>query len=152
MQTYLKPYAALMRLVKPSFVLEWGPGQNSQIALDAGAAVVAIEHDRQWVPHSDNKNFTCIVPSVDGRRYVDTWGTQDANVAFIDGRRRAECLELCCHELPDSVIVCLHDAQRMRYHDALGKFENVRFLNQGFAIASNDAKVILIADQIRMEA
>jgi hypothetical protein len=151
MRSYAGHYGELLRHIRPETVVEWGPGPNTQIALDAGAHVLSIESERNWIPRGSHSRWTCALTPVDGEWYVRLHGAFDADVAFIDGRRRGECLDVCRIFLRPNAIVCLHDAQRKRYHHHLRAFGQVEFLSSGFAMASNEGDVKHIAERIREE-
>ena len=144
MHSYVPYYKAVLEILKPNNVMEWGPGLNTQMALDVGASVTSVEHDKEWIPSSGHPRFACIWVPEDHESYTKLWSPAD--LYFVDGRRREECLEVICHK--SSGIVCLHDAQRKRYQDSLNKFKYVRHLIFGFAIASHCDKVVDIADKI----
>ena len=147
MHTYAPYYKAVLDILKPKTVMEWGPGPNTQMALDTGASVTSVEHDRDWLPKGGHPKFACIWIPEDHKDYARLWSP--AELYFVDGRRREECLQGIRHN--SSGIVCLHDAQRRRYQDVLNKFKYVRHLIFGFAIASHSDKVVDIADRIGKE-
>lgn len=152
MQSYFDHYKTLLKILRPERVIEWGPGPNTQAALDAGAEVLSIEHDRAWMPKGSHPRWACVIAPLDSEWYVDLYGAFNADLAFVDGRRRQECVEMCVNVLRDDAIVCLHDAQRYRYHGALGVYDYVEFLSNGFAVASNDKRLEQLAAQVREEA
>lgn len=142
MHTFEGDYAAVLAALRPRKVFEWGPGWSTRMALAAGAVVVAVEHDRRWVPQiaAPRGQFRCRLAALYSPEYVTV--DADADVYFIDGRRRAECVNAVHTHAKPSAVVCLHDAQRERYHRALQGWEYVRFLSRGFAVASHFEGVV----------
>jgi len=139
MQSYVDVYADLIRTLRPQLVLEWGPGRNTIMALQSGARVVSIESEKRWIPDGANQRWTCILAQERSPDYLRLWGCDDADIFFVDGRRRSECLAALHLMCKPSAVVCLHDAQRIRYQKALGLFDFVEFRHRGFAVASKIA-------------
>lgn len=152
--SYIEAYARVLRIVRPYLVMEWGPGQNSRLAVEAGARVCAIESNAKYVPEDlPPSKFSCRVTPVNSDDYIRVSPYAHADLFFIDGRRRADCVHAVRASCLDRAVLCLHDAQRKRYHEALKTFEHVRFLERGFAIASRTlAYVDAIAAQEREPA
>ncbi len=67
------------------------------------------------------------------------FGCANSDLFFVDSRRRAQCLRAIysLRRQNPELVVCLHDAQRSRYHQALALFEYVQFFSRGFATATN---------------
>src|SRR5262249_49947120 len=108
-------YRRLLTIARPRKVLEWGPGLNTRLALEAGAEVVSRESDANW----------------GGPEWTDLGPDRDAELFFVNSRRRSDCLAaVLAQGSPDS-LVCLHDAQRRRYHPALARFGHVFFATPG---------------------
>ena len=152
MHTYAPYYQALLNIIKPAKVHEWGPGPNTQMALDSGAWVTAVESDREWLPKGTHERFSCIWIPTSHPLYTSTWQTTDTaqtELFFVDGRRRGECLNAI--PFNSTAIACLHDAQRLRYQEPMSRFPFVIHLIFGFAIMSFDEGVNRIAEQIRKE-
>jgi hypothetical protein len=151
MQTYAPFYAALVRLFRPETVFEWGPGLNTAMALDAGARVTAIESSRDWIPKGTHGKFACIWVPENDPRYISTWGESKADLFFVDGRKRADCIRTVYDECKEGAILCLHDAQRKRYFWALNRFDYVHFLDRGFAVASKSNELNRIVKLVKEE-
>ena len=136
--SFAGPYMHVLHSGRPKTIYEWGPGFSTGIALGFGCSVFAIEHHPKYVPTiPNNDTFKCTRVQLLDDAYVTPW--EAADLYFVDGRRRAACvvrtLQRCAeNELP--AVLCLHDAQRARYQEALRKWPHVRFLSRGFAVAS----------------
>ena len=138
LHSFERAYRVLLETVNPEKVVEWGPGLSTQLALAANANVSSFEFSEQWLPQfADPKLQINLVP-VESSRWLKIDG--DADVYFIDSRRRADCLDAVFHSAKPTAVVCLHDAQRRRYHAALSQFPFVWFPEPGFAIASRSSK------------
>jgi hypothetical protein len=135
-------YRQLLTLLAPGKVLEWGPGPNTRLALAAGATVVTREFDRRWVPADHPPGLR--VELVDWRAsgWTALGADRDADVFFIDSRRRSDCLAAVFDQASPHALACLHDAQRRRYHSALSRFGHVYFPDPGFAIASRSPALL----------
>jgi len=127
--SFSRVYAALLdRLCPPPgqswSVFEWGPGLSTDLAISAGAAVVSVEHDRQWLhPHAPGLLQLYVSPG--SARYARLACDRKHDVYFVDGRRRVACLlaaKISIGRGGDGVAV-LHDAQRPRYLEGLELFE-----------------------------
>lgn len=135
--SYADHYAEIIRTYKPGIILEWGPGKNTEIALESGARVFSIEHEEAYARrYSKHDNYQCFIEEVKSDEYISLHNI-NADLYFVDGRRRSECLRSIFEKATGDYVVCLHDAQRSRYRDAIGLFKNVKFLNGGFAMMEN---------------
>ena len=150
--SYVPYYEKIINLIKPVNVFEWGPGKNTDIALQTESLkkIVSVEQDKRWIPTISDSRSCIIYCSQDSDFYVkgfeNYWVENKFDLFFIDSRKRSECLETVYnysleHNL--STIVCLHDAQRERYRKALSKFRYVYFLHKGFAVATLCEKTFL---------
>jgi len=130
--------------VKPRVVLEWGPGMNTYLALAVGAVVHSVEHNPIWIPHLHSSSFIVhAIPLEDVEKYVmPLEDLSPVDVYFIDSGHRERCLLETSKHCRKDAIICLHDAQRERYHPYLRLFDYVKFLNRGFAVASFDERVL----------
>lgn len=140
MRSYVACYQTVLDYVRPKLVYEWGPGENSRMAVEAGAQVIAVEQDIRFVPRDLGHRFRALVVDVTAPSYPIPL-VRDADVYFIDSRRRAECTSAIWRECvreghAPNTVVALHDAQRSRYHEALRLFPYVNFLDRGFCVAS----------------
>ena len=142
LHSYKDCYRQLLTIARPRKVLEWGPGLNTRLALQAGAEVVSREFDPKWVPDCHHPKHT--VELVDWKRsaWTDLEHDRDAELFFIDSRRRSDCLEAVLTRASPDSLACLHDAQRRRYHPTLARFQHVLFAMRGFAIASRSQRLL----------
>jgi hypothetical protein len=137
------PYQAVLEAITPKLVYEWGPGRNSDMALRHGAKVFAVEQNIKFVPPNIRRNLRVCLCNVSSDEYPKPL-LLDADIYFVDSRRRAECITAVFESCVESAVVALHDAQRERYHDALRLFPHVKFLRHGFCIASRDERILEI--------
>jgi len=137
MHSFEDPYAEVLELVHPRVVFEWGPGLNTTMALKTGATVCSMEHQARFMPRGiKTERFVPRLARADSAEYVQIVPYCHADVFFVDGRRRADCIRAARTVCTDRAVLCLHDAQRERYHEALRAFPNVLFMTRGFAVAS----------------
>jgi hypothetical protein len=129
--SYIESYKKILNEVKPKRVWEWGPGPNTSMALAIGAQVVSVEHQKRYAIPTIG-NLISLVVGLDSKEYTSV---MPVDLYFVDGRRRADCLTAIARI--SGAVVCLHDAQRVRYHDALRLFPDVIFMTKGFAVARN---------------
>lgn len=141
--SFHQSFEHVLQAVKPKRVFEWGPGLNTSLAIDSGAYVTTVDSMFRWVPRGlpDGMLSVHVVP-VKSAWYVKLYGESNADLFFVDGRRRSECLRLVRAACREDAVVCLHDAQRERYHEALRLFENVVFIERGLALASKSDAVL----------
>jgi hypothetical protein len=142
LHSYRDCYRQLLTITRPRKVLEWGPGLNTRLALQAGAEVVSREFDPKWVPDCQHPRHAVELVDWEGSRWPDPGSDRDADLFFIDSRRRSDCLDAVRVAAPPDSLVCLHDAQRRRYHAALARFGHVYFAAPGFAIASRSLRLL----------
>lgn len=139
--SYKDHYRKIFSTLNISSVFEWGPGLNTEIAIENGSRVFSKEHDGKWIPKNISSNLWSYgLYDVRTPDYIEVVG-DEWDLYFVDGRRRSECLESVFKSCKDSALVCLHDAQRPRYHDALSLFKKVFFVDPGFAIATNSEEL-----------
>jgi len=139
--SYEAQYRKIFTTLNISSVLEWGPGLNTEIAIENGSRVFSKEHDGKWIPTNISSTlWSHGLYDVGTPDYIEVM-SGEWDLYFVDGRRRSECLESvfkCCKE---SALVCLHDAQRPRYHDALSLFKKVFYVDPGFAVATKSEEL-----------
>ena len=133
-QDYEPVYKKVLEVVKPDVVYEWGPGKNTQMALDWGARVHSVEQDPKYLvsPHAFLIQY--LMP-VEHNLYARP-REKGVDLYFVDSRRRAECIEGAIWASRDAVLV-LHDAQRRRYWGALARYDFILIPDGCTAIAVN---------------
>jgi hypothetical protein len=114
------------------------------MAIESGAKVVAVEQNSKYVPNLPSEKFTVRIIPVNDPRYVLLDGSCNADLYFVDSRRRAECIASVFNSCSDKAVLCLHDAQRARYHAALKQFPYVKFLTRTFCVASKSPEILKI--------
>lgn len=139
MHSYIPHYQKILECLNPKKIFEWGPGLNTKLGLATPSveSIIAIEQDPKWIPEIEDSRFQVFTVPEHEPNYVHLQGHEDADIFFIDSRRRAECLDLVRMQASSQAVICLHDAQRHRYHEALAKFGAVKFFDVGFAIATH---------------
>ncbi len=144
LHSYLEHYTRAIDFVRPKKVLEWGPGQNTTIAISAGASVVSIEPDERWLLPGQERHAQLVI-AVDDPTYIKPEGHWDSDFYFVDSRRRSECIR-SVHRNAEKTdhVLCLHDAQRRRYHAALRVYRYVRYLDVGTAVASDSDRILTL--------
>lgn len=136
--SFSEHYTRILRLYRPSRVFEWGSGLSTKMAIHEGAEIVTIEPSVQWAARLplQHPKLAVLLTSVGSAAYLRLAGYEESDLFFVDGRRRAECLDVVWRQAKPKAVVCLHDAQRQRYSASLKQFENVVYLERGFAVAS----------------
>lgn len=137
---YRDAYAHVLDVLKPARIFEWGPGLQTRMALQRKTTkeIFAIEQEKKWLPEKGDRRLSCLWVGIWNPHYVHLHGRAYFDLFFIDSRRREDCLDLVRTSTATNpnAVVCLHDAQRPQYHAHLYKFNRVRLLNEGFAVAS----------------
>lgn len=132
--SFLGHYKNILEMFSPKKIFEWGPGKSTELALVHGAHVVSIESRPEWFKKiSQHPNLELRLVRADSPRYslIDA----NSDLFFIDADNRENCLESVFNFAKPNTIVCLHDAQRKRYQQALKKYSVVYYLSRGFAFA-----------------
>ena len=133
--SYELTYGRLLAAVKPSLVTEWGPGRNTAMALAAGASVLSVESQARYL-HVHHPRLMQVYVSEEHERYLTR--ATGAEVAFVDGRRRRECILSLRHHEQSNHILVLHDAKRWRYWTALSQYEFIVVPDGTTAYATED--------------
>lgn len=137
-------FVEVIQNLQPAKCLEWGSGFSTLYfpkLLQPSANWLSIEHDQAWVEKikmlNNKKNVTIkhIKPHnekwkgdgtyEDFKQYVD----YPSNLKFfdliiVDGRARKDCLERGVQLLSDKGVIILHDANRLKYHNAFKFYKN----------------------------
>jgi len=131
-------YQKILDCLRPEVVREWGPGQNTRMALAAGAEVFSTESEPQRLFAHHPKLVQCYV-AAGNDAYPDPWVA--AHLFFVNGERRADCIEAVRTGAPELHVLVLCDAQRRRYWPALSCYECVLADGHGAAVATADRHV-----------
>lgn len=135
LHSYATHYSEIIDRYRPSIVVEWGPGLNTELALATPIKqVVSVEHQEKYIYRGTDQRCSQRLVQVDSFEYISPREISEADLFFVDGRRRAECLIQIFKKAKPGAIVCVHDAQRARYIPALQLFDNVKFPRFGFAV------------------
>jgi hypothetical protein len=135
--SYEDAYTSLLKYIKPQRILEWGPGLNTEIALDLGIKVVSIEHQNQWLYDKFNINHSPILTDLNSDFYIQKNEKLDYDLYFVDGRRRQEILVQIKNKATGSYLACLHDSQREKYQEYINLFKYKKELCEGFIVLSD---------------
>ena len=126
----LKKYLAI---VDPAKVLEWGPGDSTEVILENSRAMVfSREHDQRWFDKSKARfegydRWSIVLESITRvNSYYAYRAVFDApyDLIFIDGRRRVECCMIGLDMISPGGVLILHDAQRPHY-SVIRKYINI---------------------------
>lgn len=113
--------------LRPRRILEWGPGESTALmhALLPDAEILTIEHQPAFAARARKRHGAYAqvehVPLKDyGANDYPVWPLLDAgcapfDLAFVDGRRRVECLVAATHCVSEGGAIVLHDADRPHY-------------------------------------
>jgi len=128
-----------LNLVNPERILEWGPGESTQMMIELcpAARIVTVQHDRKYYADTvkrfgDNEHVSVKhIPAggrrneyaYEGMRAVGEW----SDFIFVDGRRRVECCVAAMSVLAQRAtavwlargVILLHDADQPVYRDLL---------------------------------
>jgi hypothetical protein len=114
-------YQKLLEILKPKTLQEWGPGKNTDMALEAGWHVRSTESEPQYL-HSHHPELVQKYVAVESEQYVQP---KSSFVYFVDGRRRADCLKHIWPLTDGDKAVILHDVKRERYWQEFAHYDYV---------------------------
>lgn len=133
-------------------VFEYGSGASTAWLAKRSAEVVAVEHHVQWhrristlVEHFPN--VTLMRRDLEGSSYVEAiaevGGTFD--LVVIDGRRRADCLEVALGYLAPGGKILFDDTGRKRYSAAIAAsgLRTVHHFGRSYCVPYPDHSSIL---------
>jgi predicted O-methyltransferase YrrM len=111
-----------LQQVRPSNIIEWGPGASTQIMHEEcpEANIWTIEHDPKWAAMVQGFPGLTVYEVPATRRHA-AYGAaclrpgKVFDLAFIDGRRRVECCLWACAVLSPTGVALLHDSHRVNY-------------------------------------
>jgi predicted O-methyltransferase YrrM len=126
-------------LLKPKRILEWGPGESTELMMKLcpDAEIISIEHNKVWfekwkhlgcvnlkeAPESDRNNPLweryCWPEGLD----IDNKGKFD--LIFVDGRERVRCLKNSKAFISKDGVVILHDSERNEYKPGIELYDKV---------------------------
>lgn len=104
--------------VKPTRIVEWGPGLSTRLMLEQcpTARIMSIEHNPPWFIKAQamkTPNLDLVLQDATARgsayaTHAYTFG-EEIDFAFVDGRRRVECALVALSMLREGGVVMLHD-------------------------------------------
>lgn len=143
LHSFVDDYERILHIYNKKLkIYEWGPGKNTEIALKYNANVYSVEFDMKWLYKTNNHLQTNIfITDYTSKEWSDISHYNDCDIYFIDSRKREICIESVYNNAKGEYIICLHDAQRQRYHKALSLFRYVYFFNRGFCFATNSERL-----------
>lgn len=131
--------------VRPRSIVEWGPGMSTEIMLKHApeAKILSIEHDEAWLEVARQKFGERII--LEHQRCDNRISSYASNVidkgpfdfAFVDGRRRVECVLTALTCLNPGGVVLLHDICRINYMRILSHYARVIDCQANTAVFTN---------------
>ena len=131
----------LMRLcaeIKPVQILEWGPGDSTQLFLTySEAKIYSIESNPSYMESLRGRFGTNPRVQLELRQTGLPFGASQQYVTYpilnrlrfdlimVDGRNRCDCLAVAALCLNSNGAVLLHDSERINYHPAFSLYGNV---------------------------
>lgn len=135
--SFIPLLATVCKVVRPSKIVEYGPGNSTKCMLDNSDAVIySYENHCDFFKQYQEKfkdNPRVILQLGDTRvgagkktPYVNLpllqFGIGNIDLAFIDGRYRADCLISAYYFVKEAGVVVLHDDERPTYKVATDIF------------------------------
>ena len=136
LHSYVKHYTKILDTMNIKTCYEWGPGKNTFMCLERNICVHSKEFDQKWRLKIDNPLYTSELVNVSDTNWKIIETPKKWDLYFIDSRERNECLKSVYDVCNYDSLVCLHDAQRIRYYEGLSKFKYVYFYSRGFCVAT----------------
>lgn len=101
---------------KPRVTFEWGPGLNTEMFSSYADKVYSVEHDKNWLDMYKKKhvkNANLIYSPLHDNSFLEypkevTKVKEHVDLAFVDGRCRAQCIEYS--KKKGVPIVVMHDS------------------------------------------
>ena len=138
--SYMTPLLALLEDQERTIdrVFEFGPGRSTIFFAERlpGAVIRGVEHDARWfekcrlleAEYGDRVQISLeeltLKPARNGRYvsrpFLESGGKFD--LIFVDGRLRADCVEISRHVLAPGGVVVVHDAHRKNYQDSFERW------------------------------
>jgi len=133
--SFTKFIPQLMEILKPVYILEFGPGISTKYCLKYSSAnILSFETDPKWYKkYKDeikNPRFKL--------KYKDPyWDLNEIknegiefDFIFVDGGNRVEELKFCKQILSPTGVVYLHDSHREDYFDGLMSYDYIFFIER----------------------
>jgi len=140
-------FAGLLRdlvlQIDPDYIIEWGPGESTRIIREAAvgwATIYSIEHDQKWYQravqeHGSDARMKLIHRDATARdSSYATVALEPGllwHLAFVDGRRRVECVLAALTSLNKPIgRILIHDWCRANYRDLISRLPHVRIVTE----------------------
>lgn len=122
-----------LQRLQPVRIFEWGPGLSTELMLEhtPGARITSVEHDERWLHKAaarfgDRAEILHLPCANRNSSYATVaYGRAPFDLAFVDGRRRVECVLVALQCLAPNGLVLLHDACRDNYMRPLRHYAEV---------------------------
>lgn len=146
--SYKESLEKCLRLLKPKRVFEFGPGISTGIILKYPVKTIdTLEHAYKWHIKAkeafSNEERVNLIYENDPREFIETimfysrmFGHYD--LIFVDSIDRERVLGRAKRCLNDKGAVILHDAERGRYQEAIGKFKHKILEDSGHTVILTD--------------
>jgi len=123
-----------IRLVKPTRILEWGPGQSTNFMLREcpDAEIICIESDQRWF-NKYNKEFghkVSLFHYPDWDIYTNPPVEGPFEIIFVDGHKRVRCMQTAVKLLSKDGVLVLHDGHREEYKPGIALFDTIEESHQ----------------------
>jgi predicted O-methyltransferase YrrM len=135
MHGFRTPLIDWLKKTQPACVIEWGPGLSTEIILQHAptAKLVSIEHAPEYHAaalaivekmQAADRAEVLLRPCTNRKSGYATEAYNHApfDLAFVDGRRRVECVLIALTCLRPGGVVILHDACRIEYTRVLAHY------------------------------
>lgn len=140
--SYKPTLIAVMDELKPTHVLEYGPGESSKIILSYPCVEVldSFEHDKayydKWRNEILDERF-CMTHEEQSDHYVNG-SLCKHDLIFIDGKWREACISSSKAKLNPGGAVMVHDAERRQYHKHMRLFKYIFMTDDGSTATMTD--------------
>lgn len=116
-----------LKQIKPSRILEWGPGGSTKLMLaHSDANIISYEHNPKYYDVAKKKFGNKIdLRLAEEEEYYNPDVTGKFDIVFIDGHWRIECLEFAKTVLSDKGVVLLHDSGRSCYKKGTDLYKRI---------------------------
>jgi len=129
-KSFIPLLTACCQAVSPQVIVEYGPGESTQCLLDNTTGVIYSWENQssyygqavtRFAGNSRVKLFLGDTKAGPGKKtpYVNApyiiLGAQSADLVFVDGRYRADCMACASMLVKDTGVVVLHDDERPSY-------------------------------------
>ena len=121
--------------INPAKIMEWGPGRSTQVMLETcpNASIVTVDHKEKWYKKAAARfggyeNVEVLLQQTHRKKSkyaVCAYDYAPFDFAFVDGRRRVECVFVALDTVKPGGIIMLHDSDRLQYRRIIDRYINV---------------------------